>query len=67
MSDLQEKVDSGKSVISSLREQIDEGLVKKLALKYEVRVLKNNMKNREKDVKELRAEAPRQSKRYDEL
>ena len=36
-------------------------------LKYEVRVLKNNLTNRDKDVEELRAEDSRQSDRYDEL
>jgi len=66
MSDLHEKVPSTQSEISSLREQINKGCVEKLALKHEVQMLKNNLKNCEKDV-ELRAEASRQSQHYDEL
>jgi len=56
VSDLQEKVASDQLEISSLQEQIDMGRVKKLTLKHEVRVLKNNLKNREKDVEELKVE-----------
>ena len=67
MSDLQDKVASAQSAISSLREQIDKGRVEQLALKHEVRVLKNNLENHEKDVKELMAEPSRQSEHYDEL
>jgi len=67
VSDLQEKVASSQSEISSLQEHIDKRCVEKLALMHKVRVLKNNLGNREKDVEELRAEASRQSDRYDEL
>ena len=55
------------SEISSLRDQIDKGRVEKLALMHEVWVLKNNLGHHEKDIEELRAEASRQSDRYDEL
>ena len=61
MSDFREKVASTQSEISLLQEQIDKGGVKKVALKHEVRVLKNNLENREKDVEELRFEASHQS------
>jgi len=54
-------------VISLLREQSDNGCVEKLAHKHKVRVLKNNLENREKDVEELRAEVSRQLERYDEV
>ena len=57
VSDLQEKVASAQSKISLLQEQIDKGRIEKLALKHEVRLLKNNLENREKDVEESRAEA----------
>ena len=57
MSDLQEKVTLAQLGISSLQEQIDKGLVEKLTPKHEVRLLKNNLENREKDVEESRAEA----------
>ena len=65
VSDLQKKVTSAQSEISTLREQIDKERVEKLALKHEVWVLKNNLKNR-KDV-ELKYEPSRQLERYDEL
>ena len=55
------------SKVSSLREQIDKGRVKKLALENEVRVLRDNLKSRDKDVEELKAEASRQSDGYNEL
>jgi len=67
VSDLQEKVALAQLAISLLLEQIAKGLVEKLTLKYEVRVLKNSLENREKDVEDLRDEASGQPKRYDEL
>ena len=59
MSDLQGKVASAQSTISMFQEQIDKRRVEKLALAHEVRLLKNNLGNREKDVKELMAEVSR--------
>ena len=64
--DLQKKVVAVQSKVSSLREQIDKDRVEKLALKHEVHLLKNNLKNRDKNV-ELRAEGSCQSNHYDEL
>ena len=65
VSDLQKKVTSAQSEISTLREQIDKERVEKLALKHEALVLKNNLKIR-KDV-ELKFEPSRQLEHYDEL
>ena len=61
MSDLQ-----AQSEVSSLREQIDKGCAEELVLKHEVRVLRDNLENRDKGV-ELRAEASRQSDHYNKL
>ena len=66
MYDLQERVALVQSEISSLREQINKDPTKKLALKHKVHVLKNNLKNQDKNV-ELRAEDSRQLDRYDKL
>ena len=41
--------------------------MEKLTPKHEVRVLRNNLKNHDKDVEELEVEALRQSDRYNEL
>jgi len=65
--DLQEKVTSAQSEISSLREQIDKGCSEKLALEHKACVLQGNLKSRDKDVEELRAEISRQSDRYNNL
>ena len=67
MSDLQGKVSLAQLEFSSLHEQIDKDHAEKLALKHEICVLKNNLKNQDKDVEELRAEDSRQSDYYDEL
>ena len=66
-SDLQGKIASAQSKVSSLREQLDKEHAKKLALKHNVRVIRNNLVNRDKDLEKLRAEASRQSERYDDL
>ena len=58
---------SAQSVVSSLLEQIDKGCEEKLALKHEVRVLRNNLENHDKDVEELKTEASHQSDCYNEL
>ena len=42
-------------------------ITKKLTLKHEVHVLKSNIKNQDKDVKELKVEGSHQSDHYDEL
>ena len=44
-------------MISSLRELINKGRDEKLALKHEVRVLKINLEDHEKDMEKLRAKA----------
>ena len=67
MSDLQGNVASAQSEVSSLREHIDKECAEKLVLKHEVHVLKNNLKNQDKDVEELRAKGARQSDCFDEL
>ena len=58
VSELQGKVASALSEISSWG-QIDEERAEKLSLKREVHFLKTNLKNRDKDVEELRAENSR--------
>ena len=55
------------SKVSSLREQIDKGRVKKLALENEVRLLRDNLKSHDKGVEEFRAEASCQSDCFNEL
>ena len=67
VTELQGKVASAQLKIFSLREKIDEEHAKKLSLKREVHLLKNNLENRDKDVEELRGENFRQSDHYDEL
>ena len=67
VSDLQKKVALSQSKISCLREQVDRGCSEKLALEHEVCVLRCNLKNRDKNVKELRTEVSRQSDRYNDL
>ena len=52
---------------SPLREHIDKDRAEELALKHEVCLLQNSLRNRDKDVEELSAKASRQSSRYDEL
>ena len=64
---LQERVVSAQSEISSLREQINWERAEKLELKHKVQILKKDMERREDDMKELRADASRQSERYYEL
>ena len=58
---------SAQSEISSLCEQINEGCVEKLALKHEIRVLRDNLESCGKDVEELRVEVSRQSDHYNDL
>ena len=65
--DIQKKLASAQSEISSLRKQIDKGCSQKLALEREVRVLWGNLEGRDKDVKELRAEISRQSDCHNDL
>jgi len=67
VSELWGKVASAQSEISSLREHIDKERVEKLSLKHEVHLLKTNLENWDKDVKELRVDDSRQSGSYDEL
>ena len=55
VSDLQEKVTSAQSKISFTIAD-DGGYSEKLALKHEVRMLRDNLESRDKDVKKLRAE-----------
>ena len=50
-----------------LREQIEKDRAEKQAYWHEIRVLKNNLEDRDKEVAELRVEASCQSNRYDEL
>jgi len=67
VSDLQGKIGSTQSEVSSLQEQLYKEHMEKLALKHDVRVLRNNLDNRDKDVKALKAEASRRLDHCDDL
>ena len=58
---------SAQSEIFSLQKHINKRSTEKLALEHEVRVLRGNLKSRDKNEEELRAEISRQSDRYNDL
>ena len=67
VSDLQEKITSVQSEILSLREQIDKCCLEKLALEFELCIVRGSLESHDKDVEELRTEILCQSDLYNNL
>jgi len=64
---LEEKITSNQSEITILREVFDRERVKKLELRYQVRLLERELEHRKADAKELKNDSEHQINLYNEL